>query len=115
LEEHAILELSTIFKSLSDKTRFQIVMRLLKRSYCVGGLARTLNVSEAAISQHIKILKEANLIEGEKSGYFMHYKVKRDVLENVAQALLNLAAIELLLDKKCQQADLAPCKLCNRA
>jgi ArsR family transcriptional regulator len=51
-------------------------------------------LSEAAVSQHLKILKEADLLVGEKRGYFMHYDVNRAVLKTLASEIEVLAAIE---------------------
>ncbi len=72
-------------KAISDNTRFKIIHLLLKHDYCVRALARHLELSEAAVSQHLKILREAGLITGEKRGYFMHYGV-------VLEPFISLAA-----------------------
>jgi ArsR family transcriptional regulator len=73
-----------ILKALSDNTRMNILTLLLKYNYCVRALAQKLQLSEASISQHLKILREAGLIEGEKRGYFMHYNVNRSALKHLA-------------------------------
>ena len=52
-------ELVSILKALADETRFKLVNLLLKQDYCVGGLAIRLNISESAISQHRKVLRDA--------------------------------------------------------
>lgn len=84
----------TILKAISDDTRLKIVKLLLKHNYCVGALARRLNLSEAAISQHLKVLREAGLLIGEKRGYFMHYDVDREQLRTLAADFEELAAIQ---------------------
>ena len=53
-------------KVLADEKRFKIITLLLKESYCVGALAKNLKISEAAVSQHLKILREAGFVKGEK-------------------------------------------------
>lgn len=67
------------FKALSDETRFKLFLLLAeKKQLCVGGLAKVLGISESAVSQHLKILRNADLIKGEKKvGYFVHYKVQK--------------------------------------
>ena len=55
-------------KALSDETRMKIVILLLKNNYCVRALAKELKISEAAVSQHLKVLREAGLLTGEKKG-----------------------------------------------
>ena len=86
--------IEVILKAIADNTRLQIVVLLLKQYYCVGALARKLNLTEAAISQHLKVLREAGLVRGEKRGYFVHYEVEREQLRLLAKELAELAAIE---------------------
>lgn len=83
-----------ILKALADETRLEIVSLLLRRNYCVGALAHRLGLTEAAVSQHLKLLREAGLLKGEKNGYFMHYEVDHEALKALAAALEEMAAIE---------------------
>ena len=100
-------------KALSDQTRFSIVQMLLLQDFCVGGLARTLGVSEAAVSQHLKALKEIGLVNGEKNGYFMHYKVEREVLSALSRALSELVVVERIETGECLPKARDNCKLCS--
>jgi ArsR family transcriptional regulator len=72
----------------------KILSLLLRHNYCVRTLARKLELSEGAVSQHLKVLREAGLLSGEKRGYFMHYDVKRDVLRALAFEIEALASTE---------------------
>ncbi len=72
---------SNIFKALGDETRLKIVHLLLNAEYCVGGLAKALKISDSAVSQHMKILKDAKLVFGKKVGYYTHYRVQKEGLE----------------------------------
>ena len=83
-----------VLRAIADETRMNILSLLLRRSYCVRALARKLNLSEATISQHLKILREAGLLAGEKRGYFMHYDVERGALSGLAREIDALAAIK---------------------
>lgn len=83
-----------VLKALAEETRLKIVTLLLGHNYCVRALARQLEISEAAISQHLKILREAGFLIGEKKGYFMHYAVNRSVLRDLAHEIYLLADIE---------------------
>lgn len=82
-----------ILKAIADESRMKILKLLLEHSYCVGALANKLVLTEATVSQHLKVLREAGLIVGEKHGYFMHYTVKREVLLDIAKKLEAVAAI----------------------
>lgn len=83
-----------VLKAIADDTRLKIVKLLLKHNYCVGALARRLDLTEAAISQHLKVLREAGMLIGEKHGYFMHYAVDREQLRVLAREIETLAEIE---------------------
>lgn len=82
-----------MLKLLADETRFQIVTLLLKHDFCVGALARQLGISEAAVSQHIRILRKGGLLKGEKRGYWTHYAVDREMLELIAEQFRKLAKL----------------------
>lgn len=78
-------------KAIADGNRLEIMKLLLTHNCCVGKLARELEITEAAVSQHLKVLREAGLIEGEKRGNFMHYEVKKDALRELARRIESLA------------------------
>lgn len=88
------MDKTLVLKAIADETRMKILTLLLKHNYCVRALARNLNFTEATISQHLKVLREAGLLVGEKRGYFMHYDVERNVLRELAGEIEALAAIE---------------------
>ena len=87
------MELTAVLKAAADESRMKILKLLLGHNFCVRALARNLKLSEATISQHLKILREAGLLTGEKHGYFMHYDVNRTVLEELSAELKALAAV----------------------
>ena len=80
-----------MFKALADENRLLLLRLLLRRNCCVRALARQLDISEAAVSQHLKVLREAGLIFGEKCGYFMHYTVNRAALKELSSQLSRMA------------------------
>lgn len=79
------------FKALADENRMLLLRLLLLRSCCVRGLARQLGISPAGVSQHLKVLREAGLVLGEKAGYHTHYTVDREALRALARELTALA------------------------
>lgn len=82
-----------LLKAIADDTRLKIVRLLLQKDYCVRVLARHLELTEAAISQHLKVMRGAGLVIGERRGYFMHYSVDRIQLLALASEFEKLAAI----------------------
>lgn len=62
------MNLDTIFSSLSDPTRRDILSRVAHAELSVSELVQKYNVSFAAISKHLKVLERANLITKRKEG-----------------------------------------------
>ena len=79
-----VKELINILKALGDENRLHIVMLLLRHDFCVGALSKRLDISEAAVSQHLKVLRQAGIVRGEKRGYFTHYRVESTALEKLS-------------------------------
>jgi len=88
-----LTELINDLKALSDETRYKIVNLLVKHDLCVGALAARLNISESLVSQHLKILREAGIVKGDKRGYYTHYYVNRKVLTECANKINELSRI----------------------
>ena len=76
-----------VLKALGDPKRFQMLQLMAERSYCVRALARRVQLTESAVSQHLKILREAGLVCGIRIGYYTHYRVERDALGRVIEEL----------------------------
>lgn len=74
-EKHA-----RIFKVLSVSTRVRMIDLLKHRSLCVNALARALDITPAAISQHLRVLRDADIVIADKQGYFVHYRVNKETL-----------------------------------
>ncbi len=55
-----------VLRALGDETRFQIIRLLFGSDLCVGALARIFKIFKPSDSQHLKILREAGLVKGEK-------------------------------------------------
>jgi DNA-binding transcriptional ArsR family regulator len=72
-----------IFKVLSVETRLRMISIVKNRCLCVNALASTLEVTPAAVSQHLRILRDADLVVAEKKGYFVHYRVNEETLQEL--------------------------------
>lgn len=79
-----------ILKALGDPKRFLLLQLLAERGYCVRALARKSYLSESAVSQHLRILREANLVYGVKKGYYTHYRLEKDVLNQFISELIQI-------------------------
>ena len=82
------IEPSEIFKVLSVETRVKI-LELLKTQGPLGAkeIGATIGITTAAVSQHLKILKQAGLVRSERKGYWIPYSIDEKALENCRQIL----------------------------
>ena len=67
--------ISTALAALADPTRRTVFERLARRPHSVGELARGLPVSRPAVSQHLKVLKEAGLVTDRPEGARRVYQI----------------------------------------
>ena len=86
-------ELARICRTLAVEARVAIVQLLKHRPLCVGALAHFLGLTSGAVSQHLRVLRDAGLAEPEKCGYFVYYRLNYSILAQWKVAL------ELFLEK----------------
>jgi DNA-binding transcriptional ArsR family regulator len=72
--------LARCLKVLAVDTRVRIVQLLKGRAMCVNALARHLEVTQGAVSQHLRIMRDAGLVVDDKRGAFVHYRLNDDTL-----------------------------------
>jgi DNA-binding transcriptional ArsR family regulator len=77
---------TSIFRALSDPTRRAVLQLLRNRSMTAGEIAAQFQLTKATMSAHFAILREADLIEGEKAGKSVIYHLKLSVLEDAMLA-----------------------------
>jgi DNA-binding transcriptional ArsR family regulator len=65
---------------LAVGTRVRIIQLLKTNALCVGALSARLDVTQGAVSQHLRILREAGLVVPEKRGYYVHYRLNNKAL-----------------------------------
>lgn len=80
--------MSTVFKALADPTRRKVLELLRRHPMTAGELCAHFTVSKPTMSAHFNVLKEADLIEADKQGVTITYRLKLSVLED---ALLGFA------------------------
>ena len=70
-------------KALSDPIRRQILEMLKPGRLAAGEIAQNFPVSGAAVSKHLTVLKEADLIRDTRTGKYIYYELNTSVLEEV--------------------------------
>lgn len=73
--EKDLIELSNIFKALSDPTRLNIIYVLSKSSLCVCDIATILDMSQSAISHQLRLLRDLNLVKYIRRGKLVIYSL----------------------------------------
>src|SRR5215813_3718212 len=72
------------FKALADPTRVAIVNRLAQAAEtCVCDLTAAFDLSQPTISHHLKVLRDAGLIDGERRGTWVYYWLVPATLERM--------------------------------
>jgi DNA-binding transcriptional ArsR family regulator len=83
-------KLARIFNVLSAEARLRMIDLLKRRSLCVNALAHALGITPAAVSQHLRVLRSADLVTAEKRGYFVHYELNKETLAKWEEAVEGL-------------------------
>lgn len=93
------MDLALMLKALGEPTRLKIYLALLERKHCVRSLSKKLGITESAISQHMKVMKDAGLVYGEKYGYHTHYLPLQDAVDYLTEQFEKMRTASLLVDR----------------
>lgn len=77
LPAEAARDLTPAFKALGDPVRLQLLSQIAtapEREICVNDLADAFELTGPTISHHLKVLREAGLVEGERRGTWIYYR-----------------------------------------
>jgi len=72
--------IARLLNVLSVSTRVRIVQLLKGRALCVNALAAKLDITQGAVSQHLRIMRDVELVIDERRGYHVHYRLNEDTL-----------------------------------
>ena len=77
------MSIQNTLKALSDPTRRDILSMLKKGRLTAGKIGEKFPVSGAAVSRHLSVLKDADLIRDERDGKYIYYELNASVLEEI--------------------------------
>jgi ArsR family transcriptional regulator, arsenate/arsenite/antimonite-responsive transcriptional repressor len=84
LEPEAAEDLAAVFKALADPTRVGIVSRLASgEKCCVCDLTDAFELSQPTVSHHLRILRDAGLVEFERRGTFAYYWLAPEAIDRL--------------------------------
>ncbi|WP_128378260.1 ArsR/SmtB family transcription factor [Streptomyces cavernae] len=80
-----------LIRVLADPLRFQIVTLLAKEMLCTTHLVEETGARQTNLSNHLRVLREAGVVETEPCGRFTYYRLKSDVIAQLAGQFADLA------------------------
>lgn len=96
-----LLNVEKIFKALGDRSRLRIINMLSEKAMCVCEITDVLGLSQSTVSGHLRVLKEAGLVDDEKDGLWVEYRLCTDKSFN--SDILHLILDILKSDKKIEE------------
>ncbi len=86
--------------ALADPLRWNIVALLGREELCVCHLVEELEITQPLVSHHLKVLREAGLVERERYRYWTYYRLVPEALLGVARQLRSAAEQEPAVDRR---------------
>ncbi|MBO4495895.1 MAG: winged helix-turn-helix transcriptional regulator [Clostridiales bacterium] len=84
------MSIQTTMKAIADPTRRTILNLLKKNRLSAGEIAEHFNMSLPAVSKHLNVLKEADLIRDQREGKYIFYELNASVLDEALLWLQDL-------------------------
>ncbi|MGA5494279.1 ArsR/SmtB family transcription factor [Streptomyces cinereoruber] len=81
-----------LMRVLGDPLRLRIVTLLARETLCTTHLVEETGARQTNLSNHLKVLREAGVVETEPCGRFTYYRLKPEVIETLAGQFTALAA-----------------------
>src|SRR5947208_3630678 len=88
----AKLEAPPLLKALAEPMRWRIVELLAAEELCVCHLVEELDVPQPLVSHHLRVLRDAGLVETEKWRYWTYYRLRPEPLAALVDRVADLAA-----------------------
>jgi ArsR family transcriptional regulator, arsenate/arsenite/antimonite-responsive transcriptional repressor len=86
-----VTEPLSVLKALAEPLRWRIVAALAGEELCVCHLTEDLDVPQPLISHHLRILREAGIVDSERWRYWTYYRLRPDALADLSTAMAALA------------------------
>ena len=77
------MSMQDTLQALADPTRREILNLLKQSRMSAGEISNHFSISGAAVSRHLSVLKEADLIRNEREGKYIYYEINATVLEEI--------------------------------
>lgn len=84
------VSVGSVFKAISDPTRREILKLLNEKDLSAGEIAEHFDISKPALTKHLNILREAELVSSEKQGNFVIYSINVTVLQQALSGFMSI-------------------------
>lgn len=110
-ENYSLKELADLMGVLGVESRLGIITLLRDyESLCVNAIACHLEISQSAVSQHLRILHYSGFVTSHRNGYYTHYSLNREKLDSSIKLLNQLTVRqEIVGSNKCTSKGENPC------
>ena len=88
-------------RALADPTRWEICRRLAVEELCVCHLVEDMGMSQSLLSHHLKVLREAGLLEQRRHSYWTYYRLRRDAFAALSEQMQVLSECECAAGRPC--------------
>ncbi|PWK89511.1 ArsR family transcriptional regulator [Lentzea atacamensis] len=95
LAEEQAAELATMFKALGDPVRLRLLSLIATRpggEVCVCELTPSFDLSQPTISHHLKLLRQAGLVDSERRGTWVYYRIRPETTDRLAEVLAEVSS-----------------------
>ncbi|EID56361.1 ArsR/SmtB family transcription factor [Saccharomonospora xinjiangensis] len=96
LTEEQADDLASAFKALGDPVRLRLLSLIASHAdgeACVCDLTGAFELSAPTISHHLKVLRESGLVESERRGTWIYYRVRPEALRSLSESLMPVAGV----------------------
>jgi ArsR family transcriptional regulator, arsenate/arsenite/antimonite-responsive transcriptional repressor len=83
-------EYVNVFRALSDPNRIRIVKMLSERELCMCEVREMLNLSNSTVSQHLTVLRDANLLLDSKEGKWVNFRLNNKSEQKFIRSVITL-------------------------
>ncbi len=83
-----------VFKAFCDENRLKILEQLQTGEKCACKLLDDLHITQPTLSHHMKLLCDANIVQGRKEGKWVHYSINQEGAEHAKKLLDQLVSLE---------------------
>ncbi len=88
LPDETVGQLADTFRLMGDHSRLRIILACMGEPIRVGDIATRLDLSQSLVSHHLRLLKTARVVRGERRGRQMFYALCDDHIERVVDDML---------------------------